>query len=1722
MSVVQRLGFAFLLVLVPGLASAYDSPRLSREADTYAARLAAQYAATPAPATASPVAEAAPGEDDVRLRENLVAHAPGSPAVWRDLAVAVLRWQAKDARAPIAAFQAAKLAATDPEKAANLEILGSAYEQAGQFRDAIEALNESLHLRADADVAHRRDTLVEVHGFKLTGVEVESESDQPQFCLKFRGPLVAGPQVRYGDYVRVDPPISGRVSARGENLCLDGVRHGDSLSVTVLAGLPSADGRRTLWPETVNVEIGDRAPSVAFKDGTYVLPRSGSAGVPVITVNVDRVKLLILRVNDRNLIRELNDGRVSRLLGGWDLTELENDVGEVVWTGSMAVENRRNARVVTAFPVGDTIGRSSPGVYALVAEPDGVTTESWQVRATQWLVVSDLGLTTLSGPDGLHVFVRSLGTAKPVLGATVRLLARNNAVLAEAVSDLDGVVAFDPGLLKGSGGRAPKALFAAVGGADFTFLDIAAPAFDLSDRGVGGRTPPGPLDAYLYSDRGVYRRGETAHLVALLRDAAARAVEGLPLTVKVLRPDGAEARRDVIRPDAAGAYVYDLPIRESANTGAWTVQAFAEQGAGPIGTLKLLVEDIVPPTIEVRMAADGAVVRPGVEVAVGVKADFLYGAPAGGLSAEGEVVLLKDDAPFADYPGFRFGLVDETPAPQRSTLPLARTGADGAASVPVIVERFPDTTVPLKAVVRVGVAEPGGRPALASLTLPARQRDLMIGVKPRFADDAVAEGATATFDVVALAADGGRRAAGLEFLFVRERWDYRWFQRDGAWDYEVNIIDEPLGGGRLDVGDSAPAELAQAVEWGRYRLEVYDPAGGAATSVRFRAGWFVAPTAADRPDTLEVVADKAAYAVGETAQIRIRAPFAAEVLIAVANDRVVETRSVSVPAEGATVAIPVTADWGVGTYVLATAFRPDSTEHGPGRAIGLRWLGVDAAPRTLTVALAAPEEVLPRSHVDVPITVTGMAPGEAAWLTLAAVDDGVLQLTGFTAPDPMDHYFGKRRLAFDVRDLYGRLIDGKAGRRGNIRTGGGDPRLAGAGAPRVDVAIAALFSGIVRVDANGRAVIPLDLPDFNGRLRLMAVAFDKTRLGAVDATMLVRDPLVAQASLPRFLAPGDEGRLTLSLRNLKAPKGEYTASFTATGPIAIKGAASVSATLAAGEAQTGGIVLAGGNVGTGTVAMTLKGPDGAVLKRSWNLDVRPAQLRVVNRLARRLAPGETVTLSQGLLTAFRPGTTDLLVSVAPKPNLDVPGLLRALERYPYGCAEQTTSRALPLLYVGAVAELWGGKGDDASTRSRIAEAIGRLLDMQRTDGAFGLWGPQGEAEPWLTAYVLDFMTRAKARGMPVPDFAYRNGLSYLERLVRSAEQSDEPDMTVIPYALYDLAAAGGGDAAATRYFADRFVDRLPTAMATAQMATALALVGEADRARFHFGKAVGPGMGHPAFRDFGSDLRDRAAVVALAAEAEGAVTQVNRDWNGRTIVDLVDTLSTLNDRRTVTSSQEKAWLLLAAAAVGKKSDARMAIAVDGKDVPPRAETLLLNPGAKGVTVVNKGQGDVWMAASASGIPATDLPAMAEGFALTRGFYTLDGKPATLAAVAQNTTLVAVIEGEAASKLPHQALVVDLLPAGFEIENARLADRRATDELAWLPQLTKPDHQEFRDDRFVAAFDLDAGTRKFALAYLVRAVTPGHFKLPGAHVEDMYKPQFQGRTAMGSVTVTAGN
>jgi len=361
--------------------------------------------------------------------------------------------------------------------------------------------------------------------------------------------------------------------------------------------------------------------------------------------------------------------------------------------------------------------------------------------------------------------------------------------------------------------------------------------------------------------------------------------------------------------------------------------------------------------------------------------------------------------------------------------------------------------------------------------------------------------------------------------------------------------------------------------------------------------------------------------------------------------------------------------------VLVSAFRPASSgDRGPGRAIGVAWLGIDPAARTLEVSIDTPEKVMPRQLTDIPVSLSGMT-GDSAYLTLAAVDEGILTLTDFETPDPVDYFFGKRRLMVDVRDLYGQLIDGKAGRRGQIREGG-DSALEQRAAPK-KIELVALFSGVVKVGPDGKATIGLDIPDYNGRLRLMAVAYDTEKVGWAEGNLIVRDPVIAEISAPRFVAPGDESVISLAITNLDGPAGAYHGVLSSLGDVQMGEGADFTLDLAQGGAAHLRVPILGQRIGAGEATLTLDGPENFHISRSVTIPVRPAQGEVTETVSQRLAPGASMDLRKVSIEPFIAGTGRVQVSFSTLPNLDVQTILANLDHYIYGCLEQTTSKAMP-------------------------------------------------------------------------------------------------------------------------------------------------------------------------------------------------------------------------------------------------------------------------------------------------------------------------------------------------------------------------------------------------------------------------------------------------------------
>ena len=1592
-------------------------------------------------------------------------------------------------------------------------------------------------------------------GFAVWTTRLDTHTTSPSACIRMSRALDASRG--YGDFVSVSPELGhpAAVTVKADELCVADVGY-VSRTITLERGLPAAGGETLTDNVDVAFAAGSKPIYVGFAGEGVILPREDADGVGLETVNVSRLHIKVWRVADRNLVRKDISAPDPTGEGNYSYDGGSNGVGDdgrLIWEGNVAVTGAADQRTTTVFPLGAVLKALQPGAY-VVAASDASGVKGAPVRpgeldrdepaqARRWILFTDMALQAYDGSDALDVTVRSLKTARPMSGIRLALVGKDGGDLASASSDGAGHVRFTRALLAGEQGAQPVRVMAYGPQGDFTVLDLERAPVDLSKQDVDGRAPPGAepqtgkaaidpagaVDGFVYPDRGIYRPGETAHLTALLRDRQARAVKDRRGALVVRRPSGLEFARYRFTSSPVGAVSANVALPPAAPRGIWRISLEMEGAVGSSGGASFDVEDFAPQRLAVTVAA--APERPmlaGEIRRVPVAAKFLYGAAASALAVRSDVRVSADSDPFPVYKDYAWG-DQQTDFPEK-LIDGPPTVTDGAGNAVALVN--PSTlgpqTSPLKAVLTANVFEPGGRPVSEQATLKLHLKPLYLGVRTTSGMGAEPQ---QNFEVIAVDPNGRRIAAPrAHYLLIAENWNYDWFEQNGRWSWRRTSRDIPIAQGDLPVGAGAPGRFSRKMPWGDYRLVLDDPATGAHTVIRQSAGWAAPSDDVEAPDSARVSAARSDYRTGDTVDVHIQAPFAGEAEVAVATDHLLALRQLRVPQGGADIRMKADPAWGGGAYVLVSVVqaRDPVSSPKPRRALGLVYVPLEPVGRKLTVDIGTPPKIDSKTPVTVPLTVHGLGAGQKAHLTLAAVDEGILRLTHQKNPDPIDWYFGKRAFSMAYRDDYGRLLDPNLGAAAAVSFGGDE--VGGANLTAVPIHTVALWSGMVDTDVRGRATIRLPAADFNGQLRLVAVAWTDGAVGAGAADMIVRQPVVAELSLPRFLAPGDRALATLELDNVEGRAGPYAVAIVGRGGPLV--AWRHVYTLARGQRIIDRIaVTASRAASVGAVSVAVRGP-GISVTRGYPLQTRPGWGPETRAVLAGQRPGEGYTPAVGLIGGMTAGDVTMTVSYSALAGLDPTPIAQSLAHYPFGCSEQLTSTGSVSLYAPDLAT-------NLRRRGALSESVSKLLDREALDGSFGLWrAGDGQADPWLGAYVTDFLLEAKANGAAVPDGALQRALGAMRSVSKPEGFSSVgyrmqieagPDLKAdlaraqtrrlrsraAAYALYDLAKAGQGDLARLRWFHDVGFGDERSPLARAQIGVALAAMGDTGRAHDSFLQAVAA-LGYRDQDDwYQSPLRDLAGVIALAYEAHEDGLARGLQARLENTVRAPDSLNT----------QEQAFLLRATHAMAATAGP---VRIQAAGAAPLGANRWAVGRPGDTHFINQGGGTIWRTVTISGRPTMPPPAASSGLTLDKRLFALDGRPIDPTKLKQGDRVIVRLSGRAAAQRPELTVVDDALPAGFEIDST-LTPGDAQGEkdengktkagpFAFLGLLSAASMQEKRDDRYIAALTL-AGRKPFALAYIARAVTPGSFYLPGAEAKDMYRPAISARTAHGRTVIS---
>jgi uncharacterized protein YfaS (alpha-2-macroglobulin family) len=1490
-------------------------------------------------------------------------------------------------------------------------------------------------------------------------------------------------------YIKLTPNDHFSVTLSYDEICLTGLKPQKEYTFEIHPNIPLGEVKLDKGYRFTKKTI-DYDPSIRFKESGYILPAKGEISIPIESTNIDKLSLTLYRINRNNLMEEINNYGLFRTLSTYKLEEIKETDGYQLWSRKLPITSKKNEAVTTAIPVGTLLKKREPGVYILSAKPinDNGEVDQYTI-STQWFMVSDIGIFTLEDSQGLHLYTKHLSNATPYKQVKLELVAKNNEVLGSSMAT-EGVAHFDAALLKGKRGLEPKAIYAYGEAGDFTVLDLSRPAHDLSDRGVAGREVPQHYDAWAYSDRGIFRPSERIPFHLLVRDRNAHAVPHLKLSAKLYDSRGVEISSKLLNTDESGHATGSFGISSAASTGRWKIALFA--GAKePIGSLRFLVEDFVPPKISVTLTQKPEILYPKQPATLKAEARLLTGDTLASAHVEVSTILHAAKNPFPRYQAYQFGDVRQRFANQALGDTESKGGKEGNITIPLTLHATPSTSLPLAAHITLSVSEPGGRPVQRMLDLFYAHRSAYIGIKPLFENHAVDMDSLPRFDLVYLK-QARSVPSTLHYRLIQEEVYWNWRSGgDDDWEYYKTYSDhKEIAKGTINTAQNSQLTL-ERLDWGSYRLEVFDTSGTLST-VRFSSGYEERASKAS-PDKLPLSTDKQQYHPGETIRLHITPKFTGPLLVMIANHRILERREVmgkeEVPLD---LSFEIQDSWGSSLYLLATAFRAQKRELGATRAIGIAHVAVDDPAKRITLTLSHPARI--QSNSTLTVTAHATTPlTQESYLTLSAVDKGVLGLTQYQHPDPAAYFYGQQTLGLRIRDVYGELIKAM-GAHASFEVGAGDDELAAALLNDSVVAnkrqVVALFSQRLRFNAHGSATSTFEIPDFQGTLSLAAVVWNKDAVGSASSELIVKDPLSAELFMPAFISVGDHAQILLrSSFDGSMPQGEYTFKLRSSGGIHVAPTVfSYRKENDQSHTDSRSLTLTAEREGDGNITLDIYHQDRIVASRSWQLGVRATYPKSYVRKMGLLTQQESLTQKVQTEQGQWQHIEKIRLALSGAPLLPAASVAQELMDYSGRCNEQSSSRAFPWL-----------ESQDPRYRGLIERAIERVTSRQRLSGGFGLWG-SSDPEMWVSAYVIDLLSRAKVHGYAVPQKNIKAGLAWIEQhLGRWSTLATEQEADA--YGLYVLARNQRILSSEILHRANDPHSLIRSAQAWGHLAATLAMIGEADKAQHLFEKAerslgnVSAGF----YANYGGVLRDKASLVILLKEAK----------QDKKAGELFAALALDLKERKWLSTQEMSTLLRADHAIGYREH-RLHLEINGK--PYQGSKKLIRKAATLETLPQISNSDpepVWYDLSFVGTPdpATYSHFENHGFSLHKQLYTMQGEPIDLSQIQQHSRIIVVLRGEIRDRSITHPLITDWLGAGFEIENATLTGIDATDGLKWIGKKTATLHSEYRNDRFVSALSRD-DNNSFLAAYIIRAVTKGDFTLPPARIEDMYKPRFR--------------
>ena len=1573
------------------------------------------------------------------------------------------------------------------------------------------------------------------------------------------------------DFIEVTPALPYTLSGGGSSLLFqEKLEPGMRISVTLRPGLIDASGRVLKNAQTRSYTVPDFQPAVRFAEPGHFLSPAFGGRVGLDLVNVNQVTLSLQRQYDNNL--PFMNLRPDRRMQGMmrDLVFQEITLGET----RLNEVQRRALDLESLAPGRRGVFMLTLRGYREFKDERGKIRYAYAGAAERLVILTDIGVTARTFPAGITVFASGLSTGRPLPDAEVKVYSRSNQLIAEGRTGADGLFvhkrseAWDSQLW-------PSVVTVRAGANaedDITFLALEGSAgIELEDPARRSYLESG-YEAFVYTPRGVFRPGENVDVKTFVRDKRHQAPPPFPVMFRVYSSRGLEFSRGSAMLSGEGGAQYSFALPASAPTGEYRVTAeIPGQRNRIIGSSSFVVEDFMPPRLEVAITPESERFIGAQGLAVSLSGQYLFGAPGADLNFE----LGYRASPMGFTPkgwdGYVFGDGERSFPPQSKLSYISGTLDDKGLSESLFTAPADWLPPALLRVLLVGsVQEDSGRWTSQTGTAIWFPTPWLLGMK--LEGDHLVPGQAGRVRIAAVDPDGKAAQSGrlrAEISLVRSNWHTIF--SNGRYVYTWNERLIPEGSQTLESDNGRAVLEFTPRQRGSYLVRVATEDGSVVASRRFNAwsGDSQDDEGTGRMDRVELVFDKEEYRPGETARLSIKAPFAGTLLLGLEHSEQLSTRVLTLNQPFMELNIPVSADMGPNISVTAWAIRPvqaENREWYAHRAYGMTGLILSREPHTLKVSAETPERATPSAPLRVPFTVTDAqgTPVEGEF-SVALVDEGILSLTAFRTPDPAAWFLERRRAPGQSFDAFDALLRPEARATPLLRPGGdaaaGMMAMADyQGSLSTQQVFLAAFLPAVKTDASGQGIADFDIPEYSGKGRLMIVGASQDRFASAAAEIRFARDIVLEAAAPRAVAPGDSFELSLGLFALPVPAPRTESPLpdkallriSAAGPLAIQGETEKTIPLAhsADGPQSHSLALAATalqeeGIATITAQVIVPGRDDLGFERTLEVAVRSPFPRTSVTTATLIRAGEEQTLT--LPGRWLPGKLSTVFSVDQSPALAVLPMLEYLREYPYGCLEQVTARAWPFLTLQAVREaLLPDSTDSASATqeaaSVLADTVSRLLAMQNPDGGFSAWPGFGASAPWLSVNTAFFLVEARST-TPVPEAALESLLGYLHLVLAAPAEvlgGGKAAYSTKAYAAFVLTRAGQAPLGWIQYLSGQQERLLPSGHIFLAGAKALQ-AGNVNALRELQEESLSLSSLEPQDNlSLESYLRNQSLLLYLWSLLDPT--------DPRTTELCLDVASRITGSNWH-STQEAGMAALALGVYLEKTGrvqgqgggytAHITFGDGTTRTVEKGERLVITSGRDTQTALNadgsvpgirvqvEGEGQAWCVYNLRGTPLEPPAPAATGLAIQRVWKRPDG---TLIDLSSDEVRLqkgdrVIVELTIIPQSPVNDLALsDLLPGGMEIENPRLqgnvagagGDAAVNGRGGATSGGLGGMFVDIREDRLLVFFDrLQART---TYSYSLRAVSRGTYVLPPLAADAMYAPGFSAITATGVLKV----